>query len=144
MSKDEDFGLQCCPRADEPTIAHQINRQSADSPESVSRFAVPAGTGRWKQNFPAATWLWVVWRDEDRITGMHKSLDRSEIILNRINDIFAGEATQDVLNAIMATLVSCVLAQCENDREYPHEFVEDLLTRIRALCLQEWIRDSTN
>ena len=75
---------------------------------------------------------------------MHKSLDRSEIILDRINDIFAGEATQDVLNAIMATLVSCVLAQCENDREYPHEFVEDLLTRIRALCLQEWIRDSTN
>jgi hypothetical protein len=67
---------------------------------------------------------------------MHKSLDRSEIILDRINDIFAGEATRDVLNATMAALASCVLAQCE--------FVEDLLTRIRTLCLQEWIRDNTN
>jgi hypothetical protein len=75
---------------------------------------------------------------------MHKSLDRSEIILDRINDICAGEATRDVLNATMAALASCVLAQCENDREYPHEFVEDLLTRIRTLCLQEWIRDNTN
>jgi hypothetical protein len=75
--------------------------------------------------------------------GMRKSWDRSEIILDRINDIFAGEATQDVLNATMAALVSCVLAQFENDEKYPHEFVEDLLTRIRTLCLQEWIRDNT-
>ena len=75
---------------------------------------------------------------------MHKSLDRSEIILDRINEIFAGEATQDVLNATMAAIVSCVLLQCEDEREYPHEFVEDLLTRIRTLCLQEWIRNNTD
>jgi hypothetical protein len=75
---------------------------------------------------------------------MHRPLDRSEIILDQINDIFAGETTRDVLNATMAALVSCVLVQCEDDKEYPHEFVEDLLTRIRSLCLQEWIRDNTN
>jgi len=75
---------------------------------------------------------------------MRKSWDRSEIIFDRISDIFAGEATQDVLNATMMALVSCVLAQSENGKEYPREFVEDLLTRIRTLCLQEWIRDNTN
>jgi hypothetical protein len=50
-----------------------------------------------------------------------------------------GETNQAVLNATMAALANCVL-QSENDKEYPHEFVEDLLTRIRTLCLQDWIR----
>jgi hypothetical protein len=72
---------------------------------------------------------------------MREPWDRSEIILNRIDDIFAGEAIQDVLNATMAALTNCVLTQCEKDQGYPHDFVEDLLTRIRSLCLQQWIRE---
>jgi hypothetical protein len=75
---------------------------------------------------------------------MSESWDRSEIILDRINEVFTGEAIHDVLNAIMATLVDCVLTRSENDKEYPHEFVEDLLMRIRTLCLQEWIKEHTN
>jgi len=73
--------------------------------------------------------------------GMREPWDRSEIILDRIDDVFAGEAIQDVLNATMAALINCVLTQCEKDDQYPHDFVEDLLTRIRSLCLQEWIRE---
>lgn len=72
---------------------------------------------------------------------MIEARDRSEIILDRINDLFTGETVQDVLNATIEALVSCVLTHSENDKEYPHEFVEDLLTRIRTLCLQEWIRE---
>jgi hypothetical protein len=71
---------------------------------------------------------------------MSKPWDKSEIILDRINEVFADEAIQDVLNATMTALVNCVLTYSESDREYPHEFVEDLLTRIRTLCLREWIR----
>jgi hypothetical protein len=67
--------------------------------------------------------------------------DRSEIILDRVNDVCAGERIQDVLNATMAALVNCVLTHGEKNKEYPHEFVEDLLTRIRTLCRQEWIRE---
>jgi hypothetical protein len=76
--------------------------------------------------------------------GMRKSWDRSEIILDRIDEIFAGEAIQDVLNATMAALVNCVLTNCEKDQKYPDEFVEDLLARIRTLCLQEWLREHTD
>ena len=76
--------------------------------------------------------------------GMREPWDRSEIILDRIDDIFAGEAIRDVLNATMAALINCVLTHCEKDKEYPDEFVEDLLTRIRTLCLQEWIRKHTD
>ena len=75
---------------------------------------------------------------------MHKAWDRSEIVLDRINDVFAGEAIQDVLNATMAALVNCVLAHGENATGYPHEFVEDLLARIRTLCLREWIGERKN
>jgi hypothetical protein len=74
---------------------------------------------------------------------MREPWDRSEIILDRIDDIFTGEATQDVLNATIAALINCVLTHCEKDEKYPNEFVEDLLTRIRTLCLQEWIREHT-
>lgn len=75
---------------------------------------------------------------------MSESWDRSEIILDRINEVFSGEAIQDVLNATMSTLVDCVLTHSENDKEYPHEFVEDLLMRIRTLCLQGWMKEHTN
>jgi hypothetical protein len=63
---------------------------------------------------------------------MNKAWNRSEIILDRINDVFAGETIQDVLNATMATLVNCVLTHVENAKGYPHEFVEDLLARMSA------------
>jgi hypothetical protein len=75
---------------------------------------------------------------------MNKTWNRSEIILDRINDVFAGETIQDVLNATMATLVNCVLTHGENAKGYPHEFVEDLLARIRILCLREWIGERKN
>jgi hypothetical protein len=70
--------------------------------------------------------------------------DRSEIILDRVNEVCAGERIQDVLNATMVALVNCVLAHGGNDKEYPHEFVEDLLARVRTLCLQEWIREHSS
>jgi hypothetical protein len=72
---------------------------------------------------------------------MSKAWDKSEIILDRINEVFADETIQDVLNATMAAVVNCVLTHNENDKEYPREFVEDLLTRIRTLCLREWIKE---
>jgi hypothetical protein len=52
--------------------------------------------------------------------------DRSEIILDRVNDVCTGEGT----------LVNCVLAHGENRKEYSHESLEDLLTRIRISCHQ--------
>ena len=75
---------------------------------------------------------------------MNRAWDRSEIILDRINDVFAGETIQDVLNATMAALVNCVLTHRENEKGYLHEFVEDLLARIRTLCLREWIGERKN
>jgi hypothetical protein len=63
---------------------------------------------------------------------MHKTWNRSEIGLDRINDVFAGETVQDALNAAMVTLVPYGLTHSENDKGYPSEFVEDLLRRFRA------------
>jgi hypothetical protein len=39
---------------------------------------------------------------------MSKAWDKSEIILDRINEVFADETIQDVLNATMAAVVNCV------------------------------------
>jgi hypothetical protein len=72
---------------------------------------------------------------------MSTAWDKSEIILDRINEVLADETIQGVLNGTMAALVNCVLTHNGNDKEYPREFVEDLLTRIRTLCLREWIRE---